>query len=73
MKQSRFSEHQIIGILKEAEAGLKVSDLSRKYGISEITRIVVLPLFGGKLRDASKQKANTMDLIRLSSKKDTPT
>lgn len=37
MKQSRFSEHQIIGILKETEAGLKVSDLCRKYGISETT------------------------------------
>ena len=37
MKQTRFSEYQIIGILKEAELGLKTSDLCRKYGISEST------------------------------------
>ena len=37
MKQTRFSEYQIIGILKEAESGLKTSDLCRKYGISEST------------------------------------
>ena len=48
MKQSRFSEHQIIGILKEAEAGLKVSDLSRKYGISETTYYNWKAKYGGK-------------------------
>ena len=37
MKQTRFSEYQIIGILKEAEAGLRTGDLCRKYGISEST------------------------------------
>ncbi|CAE6847820.1 hypothetical protein R69746_07213 [Paraburkholderia aspalathi] len=34
MKKSRFSEDQIIGVLKDADAGVKVPDLCRKRGIS---------------------------------------
>lgn len=37
MKRKRFSEEQIIGILKEAEAGAKTKDLCRKHGISDAT------------------------------------
>jgi putative transposase len=37
MKVARFSEEQIIGILKEQEAGAKVADLTRKHGISDAT------------------------------------
>ncbi len=37
MKKSRYSEEKIIGILKQAEAGVKVAELVRKHGISEAT------------------------------------
>ena len=37
MKAKRFGEEQIIGILKQAEAGAKTKDLCREHGISEAT------------------------------------
>ena len=37
MKQSRFTEEQIIGILKEHETGVSVADLCRKHGVSDAT------------------------------------
>ena len=37
MKSKRFTEEQIIGVLKEAEAGAKTKELCRKHGISEAT------------------------------------
>ncbi len=37
MKRSRFSEEQIIGILKENQAGVSAAELCRKYGISDAT------------------------------------
>lgn len=37
MKKRRYSEEQIIGILKEAEAGKKAEEISREYGISTWT------------------------------------
>jgi len=37
MKRKRFTEEQIIGVLKEHELGAKTADLCRKHGISEAT------------------------------------
>ncbi|SNZ20120.1 putative transposase [Cohaesibacter gelatinilyticus] len=37
MKRSRFSEEQIIGILKEHQAGMSAAELSRKHGVSDGT------------------------------------
>ena len=37
MKKTRYSEEQIVNILKEGEAGMSVADLCRKYGMSDAT------------------------------------
>jgi len=37
MKRSRFSDEQIIGVLKEQEAGAVTADVCRRHGISEAT------------------------------------
>ena len=37
MKRTRFTEEQIIGLLKEAEAGAKTADLARRHGVSDAT------------------------------------
>ncbi|MBM3943625.1 MAG: transposase, partial [SAR202 cluster bacterium] len=47
MKSSRFTEEQIIGILKQGEAGVKVLDLCRQHGISDHTYYRWKSKYGG--------------------------
>jgi len=47
MKRSRFTEDQIIGILKEHEAGVSVADLCRKHGVSDATVYKWKAKYGG--------------------------
>jgi putative transposase len=54
MKRSRFTEEQIITVLKEHELGAKTADLCRKHGISEATFYNWKSKFGGM--DASEAK-----------------
>ena len=54
MKRARFTEEQIIGVLKEHEAGAKTVDLARKHGVSEATLYNWKAKYGGM--DVSEAK-----------------
>ena len=58
MKRSCFSEEQIIGILKEHQAGLGAKELCRKHGVSDATFYKWRSKYGGmEVSDAKKMKA----------------
>ena len=58
MKRSRFSEEQILGILKEHQAGLSAAELCRKHGVSDATFYKWRSKYGGmEVSDARKLKS----------------
>ncbi len=58
MKRSRFTEEQIIGMLKEHGAGMKTAEVCRKHGISEATFYNYKAKYGGlEVSDARRLKA----------------
>lgn len=66
MRGKRFREEQIIAILKEADSGIKVSDLCRKYGMSDATYYNWKAKYGGMtVSDARRLKALEEENRRL--------
>lgn len=66
MKRSRFSEEQIIGILKEHDLGAKTADLCRKHGISEASFYNWKAKYGGlEVSEAKRLKGVESENARL--------
>jgi putative transposase len=66
MKRSRFTEDQIIGILKEQEAGVPVADLCRKHGVSNASIYKWKARYGGMdVSEARRLKALEDENARL--------
>jgi putative transposase len=66
MKSSRFTETQIIAILKEADAGVLVKDICRKHGISDATYYNWKSKYGGMAAsDLKRMKEIEAELSKL--------
>jgi len=66
MKRTRFSDEQIIGVLKEAEAGAKTADLARRHGVSEATIYNWKSKYGGlEVSEAKRLRALEEESRRL--------
>jgi len=70
MKRSRFSDEQIIAVIKENEAGAKVDELCRRHGILSATFYAWRKKFGGieasdakKLRDLEAENARLKRIV----------
>jgi putative transposase len=64
--KKRFSEAQIIGFLREAEAGLPVKELCRRHGFSEASYYLWRSKFGGmNVSDAKRLKELSVENSRL--------
>ena len=64
--KKRFSEAQIIGFLKEADGGVPVKELCRKYGFSDASFYLWRSKFGGMdVSDAKRLKALEVENARL--------
>lgn len=66
MRRSRFSEEQIVGILKEQEAGAPTADVCRRHGVSEQTFYRWKQKYGGmEVSDAKRLKQLEDENARL--------